>query len=218
MWPLTFYKISSCTYKTLTATGIHLLIFRFLYPFLYMLTLNECDLWPVTLLWIWHQSSKDQFSTHKYFSHSKDIYLDAVNYLWCDLGKSVGTRTCLSFSVFYLNEVLIWRGTFCWKPHLNQSSGSEFMGNWRILRTIEKRNSFLFLAISHNQCCQLLTDSASSQHIFHMLFFIFLGPQYHRKVILRVNVFQFGHCIHNIPWFATSTITTATKIFPFWNK
>ncbi len=37
-----------------------------------------------------------------------------------------------------------------WKPHMNQTSGSKFVSNWRILKTIEnKRNSFLFLAISH---------------------------------------------------------------------
>ena len=63
------------------------------------------------------------------------------------------------FQFSYLIEVLIWRGTFCWKPHLNRSNGSEIMSNWRILRTIENnRNSFLFLAISHNQCCRLPTD------------------------------------------------------------
>ncbi len=76
----------------------------------------------------------------------------------------------VTFSDFYLtelNKVLIWRGTSCWKPHLNQTSGSKVMSNWTILKTIEnKRNSFLFLAISHYQCSQLLTDSARSQHIW----------------------------------------------------
>ena len=56
-----------------------------------------------------------------------------------------------------------WRGK-CWKPHLNRSGGSKVMSNWRILRTTENNtNSFLFLAISHNQCSRLPTDSAGSQ-------------------------------------------------------
>ena len=38
------------------------------------------------------------------------------------------------------------------KMHLNWTSGSKVMSNWRILKTIKnKRNLFLFLAISHNQ-------------------------------------------------------------------
>ena len=42
-------------------------------------------------------------------------------HLWCDLGESVGSRTCgFLIFLFYFNiEVLIRRGTFCWKPHLN---------------------------------------------------------------------------------------------------
>ena len=73
----------------------------------------------------------------------------------------------VTFSVFYLIEMLIWRGIFCWKPHLNWISGSKVMSNWRILKTIEnKRNPFLFLVISHNQCSRLQTDSTRSQHIY----------------------------------------------------
>ncbi len=80
----------------------------------------------------------------------------------------------VTFSDFYLIELLIWRGTFCWKPHLNRTSGSKVMSNWRILKTIEnKRNSFLFLAISHNQCSWFPNDSARLQHIFHFWCFIF---------------------------------------------
>ena len=51
----------------------------------------------------------------------------------------------VTFSVFYVIEVLILRGTFCWKIHLNRSSGSKVMSNWKILRTIQNnRNSFFF--------------------------------------------------------------------------
>ncbi len=69
--------------------------------------------------------------------------------MWCDLAGSCRTRTCDIFSfLFWLIKVLTSIGTFCWKPHLNWSSGSKVMSNWRILRTIENnRNSFLFLAI-----------------------------------------------------------------------
>ena len=35
----------------------------------------------------------------------------------------------VTFPVFYLIEVFIWRGTFCWKPHLNRTSGSKVMSN-----------------------------------------------------------------------------------------
>ncbi len=38
----------------------------------------------------------------------------------------------VTFSV--LVEVLIFRGTFCWKPHLNQISGSKILSHWRILK------------------------------------------------------------------------------------
>ncbi len=52
----------------------------------------------------------------------------------------------------------------CWKPRLNWTSGSKVMSSWRI-PIGNKRNSFLFLALSHNQCSRLLTDSAKSQHM-----------------------------------------------------
>ncbi len=88
-----------------------------------------------------------------YRSGSRCLYGSML--MWCDLVGSVRTRTCDIFS--FLFEMITWRGTFWWKLHLNRSSSSKVMSNWRVLRTIENnRNSFLFLAISHNQCCQLL--------------------------------------------------------------
>ncbi len=71
----------------------------------------------------------------------------------------------VTFAVFYLIEVLIRRGTFWWKPHLQRISGSivtalkDSQNNRK-----QKRNAFLFLVVSHNQCFRLLTDSARSQH------------------------------------------------------
>ncbi len=86
--------------------------------------------------------------------------------MWCDLGESVGSRTCDIFSFLFDWEVLIRSGTFCWKRPLNRSSGSKVMSNWRILGTIENnRNAFLFLAISDNQWCRLQTDPNRSQHL-----------------------------------------------------
>ncbi len=49
------------------------------------------------------------------------------------------------FSIWLFIWLLIWSGTFCWKPHLNQSSGFKVMSDWKILKTIErKRNSLIF--------------------------------------------------------------------------
>ncbi len=85
------------------------------------------------------------------------------NIIWCNLGESVGTRTCDIFSFL-----------FDWSAHLEKyillKSPLELV-QWfqgyeqlKVLRTIENnRYSFLFLAISHNQCCRLLTDPARSQ-------------------------------------------------------
>ncbi len=79
----------------------------------------------------------------KFFPEFIFPVLQAFSQLWCDLVESVGTETCDIFS-FPLIEVLIWRGTFCRKPHLNRSSGPKAMSNWMILRTIENKNSYSF--------------------------------------------------------------------------
>ncbi len=102
-----------------------------------------------------------------------------VHKMWCDLAGSVGTRTC---DVFYLIEVLTWRGTFRWKTRLNRSSGSKVMCNWRVLGTIQNnRNSFLFfLAMSQNQCCRLLIDPARLQPKLYSKNMIFVLIQLRR--------------------------------------
>ncbi len=47
------------------------------------------------------------------------IHSDVMDwYMWCDLGELVGSQTCDI-------EVLIRRGTCCWKPHLNRTSCSK---------------------------------------------------------------------------------------------
>ena len=81
----------------------------------------------------------------------------------------------MTFSVSYFIELLNL-GTFCRKSHLNRTSGSKVMSNWRILKTIEnKRNSFLFLALSHNQCSRLPNYSSRSQHIWCWIHCIFIS-------------------------------------------
>ena len=67
-----------------------------------------------------------------------------------------------------INQVLNKKQNKQNKKHKHvQTSGSKVMSNWGILKTKEnKRNSFLFLDISHNQCSRLTTDSARSQHIW----------------------------------------------------
>ena len=51
------------------------------------------------------------------------------------------------------------------------TSGSKVVGKWRILWTQNKRNSLLFLAVSHdhNQYSWLPTDSARLQHKINIL-------------------------------------------------
>ena len=84
---------------------------------------------------------------------------------WCDLGKSVWSRTCDIFN-FLFDWIAHLGKCILLKTLPNQTSGSKVMSNWVILKTIEnKRNSFVFLAISHNQCSRLPTDSIRSQHI-----------------------------------------------------
>ncbi len=84
--------------------------------------------------------------------------------LWCDLGKSVWNWTCDIFS-FLCDWSTHLEGTFCWKPHLNRSSYEQFQGS----QTIKTRQIHNTLAVSHNQCLRLPTDSAISQHMcmFH---------------------------------------------------
>ncbi len=83
--------------------------------------------------------------------------------MWCDLGESVGACDIFSF-------------LFDWSAHKERyilpktAPESDQLvntySNWRILKTIEiERNTFLFLAVSHNQCSWLPIDSAISQHI-----------------------------------------------------
>ncbi len=83
-----------------------------------------------------------------------------------------------------LIELLIWRGTFCCKPHLIRTSGSKVMSNGRVLKTIEnERNSFLLLAVFHSRCSRLSKDSARSQHIYQVL----------------TSLFTFQSCIRTCP-------------------
>ena len=89
-------------------------------------------------------------------------------YMWCNLGNSVWSLTYDIFS-FLLD----------WSAHLERyinfllktipESDQWFQSYEQLKDCQNKRNSFLFLAISHNQRSRLPTDSARSQHRFRRL-------------------------------------------------
>ncbi len=100
----------------------------------------------VLLFWLYY---------HPYVMRSKEI--------------SLKLNVWHQFSI-WLNCSLGGRGTFCWKPHLNQTSGSKVIAIEGFSKTIDnKRNAFLFLVVSHNQCFRLPTDSTRSQHICYVV-------------------------------------------------
>ncbi len=115
---------------------------------------------------IWH--SKQVLLNNNCFNNDFDT-LNVIP-MSCTLGK----KDTLINSAFLWSRLLIvfyfngpWRAlfTFCWKPHLNRTSGSKVMSNWRILKTIENKKKFIPFSGCISQCSQLLTDSAWSQHI-----------------------------------------------------
>ncbi len=94
---------------------------------------------------------KIDIQLHMYMTVFQVLFVHVVMQilLLCDLGKSVWSRICDIFNVLFDWSAHL-ESVFCWKPHLNRTSGSKVMSSWRILKKIEnKRNSLLFLAISH---------------------------------------------------------------------
>ena len=81
--------------------------------------------------------------------------------MWCDLRESVGSRIHDIFR-FLLIEVFIRRGTFCWKPNLNQTSGSKVIAIERFskqLKTKEMHSLFwLYLTINATDFRLILLD------------------------------------------------------------
>ena len=59
-------------------------------------------------------------------------------YMWCDLGKSVWSRTCNIFSFLFDWSAHLERYMLL-KTHLNRTSGSKVMSNWNILKTIANK-------------------------------------------------------------------------------
>ena len=53
----------------------------------------------------------------------RQIWRPCLNVIWGNQSEVEN----MTFSVFYSIALLIWRGTFCWKPHLNWTSGSKVM-------------------------------------------------------------------------------------------
>ena len=93
-----------------------------------------------TLTWNWLNVAKKNAMILCIGKTGNEI--NTTHYMWCDVRKTVWSRTCDILS--FLFEELIRKGTLCWKPHLNRTSGSKVMSNWRILKTMEnKGNTFL---------------------------------------------------------------------------
>ena len=74
----------------------------------------------------------------------------------CNLGKSVWNWTCDIFS-FLFDWSAYFEKYILLKTLSELDQWFQSMCNWRLLRTIQnKRNSFHFLAMSHNQCFRLI--------------------------------------------------------------
>ncbi len=100
----------------------------------------------------------------------KLAYRDNFNvynvYMWYDVGKSVLSRTCDIFSFL-----------FDWSSHLERyillktpPESDQWFQSYKQLKESQnnrkqKKIFISFLAISHNQCFRLSTDSPRSQHI-----------------------------------------------------
>ncbi len=86
-------------------------------------------------------------------------------------------------------EQSIRRGTFCWKHPPDQ--WFQIYSNWKIFKTIgNQRNAFLFLAVSYNQCPQLLTDFARSQHTSASLAEIHFSKIFETVPLIHLNKFK----------------------------
>ena len=109
--------------------------------------------------------------------------------------------------------------TFCWKPRLNQSSGCEIMSIWRILRTLENnRNSFLFLAISHNQCCRLPTDPARSQRVLIRLCYMNIFVRMPIGAVMFVSPIACMYDTQNKPPMYVVSTLVVQHSWQWWNK
>ncbi len=104
--------------------------------------------------------------------------------MWCDLGESVGSRTCDIISFL-----------FDWSPHqeryillkISPESDEWFQSysNWKIIKTIEnKRNAFLFLAVSPIDApdFRLTSLDHNTYDDYHHHYF----PNNHNRLVERV--------------------------------
>ena len=122
-----------------------------------LLGINLCDIQFISCEEVkWHIAPLERSEDFPQFCSFSEIVKCEV--IWCDLGKSAWSRTW----------VLIWRGTFCWKPYLNRIIGPVFpklWAKWKDSQNSRNQKKFLFFfffffAISLNQCSQLPTNSA----------------------------------------------------------
>ena len=125
-----------------------------------------CDLTDQMLkYWFYNKATQRRLYFVCFSVFSVPYLTVSVQYVMQSRGISRKSNACDIFNIL-----------FDWGPHLERyillkttpESDQWFQSysNWKILKTIEnKRNAFLFLALSHNRCCRLLTDPARSQHI-----------------------------------------------------
>ncbi len=129
----------------------------------------------------------------------------------------------VTFSVFYLIKVVIRKGSFCWKPHLNRSCGSKAMSDWRILRTIEinfcfwlsdfwlislDRNTNIEMGLTHlwsnNQKQKQTNNNKNKKYTYslgcyhRLMYYIYAAMYWHFDYRL--------YCVHCYLWFHHGTI------------
>ncbi len=95
-----------------------------------------------------------------------NLEMIGLQQMWCNLGKSVWSLNMWHFQFSIWLHPLQERYILL----INPPQSDQWFQSWRGLKTIEnKRDIFLFLAVSHNQCSRLLTDSTRSQHKISLL-------------------------------------------------
>ncbi len=90
--------------------------------------------------------SKSNEKTEDYEFPGNSAFYVVVIIMWCDLGNRSEVEH-VTFSVFYLIEVIIRGSTFCWKPPPESDQWFQSYSNEKILKTIEMHS---FLCISQS--------------------------------------------------------------------
>ena len=110
------------------------------------------------------------------------VQMTSSEHMSCNLGESVVSRTCGIFSVFYLIDALVRRGTFCWKYHLNRTSGSKVKQLKDSKNNRKQKKWIPFQAVSHNQ---LVRKVRQIQIALKSFIWAFLTPLLHSMVFCK---------------------------------